>query len=198
MFDLPNVEEFYIWEGNNLVHPDREALQALYDATQGDKWRRKWEWRDDYPIPSGVRTNVKGRVTVIDLPHQDLRGQLPPEIGDLTYLTKLNLEGNRLSGDIPPEMGNLANLKELNLGNNPGLWELPPELGNLRNLTSLTVPGISGEIPPELGNLVSLEYLALGGTDLEGEIPQELGNLANLETLVVVRSASSPCRNRWT
>ena len=84
VFDLPNVEEFYSWEGNNLVHPDREALQALYDATQGDKWKHKWEWRHDYPIPRGVRTNAKGRVTVTDLSQQDLRGQLPPEIGDLT------------------------------------------------------------------------------------------------------------------
>ena len=95
VFDLPNVEVFDIWEGNNLVHPDRKALQALYDATQGDEWRNRWgRLPDDFSSLSGVRTDVMGRVIELNLRSNSLRGRLPPEIGDLTQLTKLDLAWN--------------------------------------------------------------------------------------------------------
>ena len=47
-----------------------------------------------------------------------LSGGIPPELGNLANLTKLNLSGNQLSGEIPPELGNLANLQELYLHGN--------------------------------------------------------------------------------
>ena len=116
LFDLPYLEEFRIWGGNNLVHPDRVALQALYDPTGGDGWRNKWETLEGYlRFLPGVLTNDMYRVTELDQWGSYLRGQLPPEIGNLTYLTKLDLTQNQLTGSIPPEIGNLANLKELHL-----------------------------------------------------------------------------------
>ena len=39
-----------------------------------------------------------------------LKGPMPPEIGNLTNLTYLNLGGNQLKGEIPPEIGNLTNI----------------------------------------------------------------------------------------
>ena len=45
-------------------------------------------------------------------------GEIPPEIGNLTNLTTLNLENNQLTGEIPPEIGNLTNLTTLNLTEN--------------------------------------------------------------------------------
>ena len=38
---------------------------------------------------------------------------------------------NQLRGAIPPELGNLVNLQSLNLANNQLTGEIPPELGNL-------------------------------------------------------------------
>ena len=47
-----------------------------------------------------------------------LRGEIPPEIGNLPNLTHLHLGENQLSGKIPAEIGSLTNLTELYLNNN--------------------------------------------------------------------------------
>ena len=40
--------------------------------------------------------------TELDLSTSGLTGSIPPEIGNLTYLTFLYLGGNELTGSIPP------------------------------------------------------------------------------------------------
>jgi Leucine-rich repeat (LRR) protein len=63
---------------------------------------------------------------------------LPPEIGNLTKLTYLDLKGNQLTS-LPPEIGNLTELKEFKLeGNN--LSDLKPEIiGGINNSEVLRV-----------------------------------------------------------
>ena len=68
-----------------------------------------------------------------------LKGPMPPEIGNLTNLTYLNLGGNQFTGEIPSQIGNLTNLTDLSFGNNQ-LTGLPPEIGNLTNLTYFRPP----------------------------------------------------------
>ena len=47
----------------------------------------------------------------------DLTGRIPPELGSLGALVRLQLSNNyQLTGPIPPELGNLANLEWLWLG----------------------------------------------------------------------------------
>ena len=77
---------------------------------------------------------------------------IPPSLGDLSHLKKLDISGNGLTGVIPRQLGYLAQLETLDLSNNR----------------------LSGEIPPELALLPSLESLHLGGNDLEGCIPYGL------------------------
>ena len=166
---------------------DREALVALYNATGGSNWERNENWLSDVPVTEwfGVATDDNGRVASLYLGENQLSGEIPPELGNLAFLTLLYLSRNRLSGEIPPELGNLAFLTLLNLSINQLSGEIPPELGNLANLTRLDLWGnqLTGEIPPELGNLANLEILVLTGNQLSGEIPPELGNLASLEGL---------------
>ena len=166
---------------------DREALVAFYNATGGPNWGSKSNWLSDSTLDSwsGVSTDRNGRVIRLRLDGKQLSGEIPPELGNLTYLEELELPRNRLSGEIPPELGNLANLEGLWLNVNELSGEIPPELGNLVNLKSLALwkNRLSGEIPPELGNLANLEELSLSFNELSGEIPPELGNLANLQEL---------------
>ena len=170
--------------GPTSVATDREALVALYNATDGPNWDSNYDWLSDAPLDEwyGVYTNDDGRVTELELEENQLSGEIPPELGNLANLIELWLHDNQLSGEIPPELGNLANLTGLWLSNNELSGEIPPELDNLANLRDLWLGNndLSGEIPPELGNLANLEGLLLHENQLSGEIPPELGNLANL------------------
>ena len=48
----------------------------------------------------------------------ELTGSIPPELGNLTSLTHLQLDRNDLTGLIPPELGNITTLQSLLLGFN--------------------------------------------------------------------------------
>ena len=74
--------------------------------------------------------------TTLDLSDEGLE-YLPAEIGNLTSLTELFLDGNDLTA-LPPEIGNLTGLTRLALDGNE-LTALPPEIGNLTGL-KLTIP----------------------------------------------------------
>lgn len=170
------------------ITSDRAVLEMLYHATEGDRWSRKTNWlRDDVPLNQwgGVFTNDQGRVVWLSLWSNRLRGEIPPEIGNLSNLEKITLWGNQLSGPIPPEIGSLTNLEELNLSDNQLSGSIPASLGNLSNLKDLRLHDnqLSGSIPPELGNLSNLETLWLSDNQLSGPIPETLGQLTYLEYL---------------
>ena len=144
-------------------NPDRAALVALYEATDGGNWTDNTNWLSDRPLGEwfGVTTDRNGRVIDLRLNDNSLSGTLPPELGDLTHLQWLSLGINQLSGALPPELGNLTNLQVLSLYANQ----------------------LSGALPPELGNLTHLQWLSLGLNELLGELPRSLVNLTNLTWL---------------
>ena len=102
---------------------------------------------------------------------------------------------NQLTGEIPAELGNLSNLTELVLADNQLTGEIPAELGILSNLTQLILQDnqLTGEIPAELGNLSGLTHLFLSRNDLAGEIPAELGNLTGLVFLYLADNQFTGC-----
>ena len=160
------------------VSSDRESLVALYDATNGANWTRNSNWLSPSPLEEwhGVTTDANGRVKGLYLSDNQLSGQMPPELGNLSNLWWMGLSENQLSGQIPQDLGNLSNLGSLWLGENQLSGEIPPELGNLAKLIYLSLSGnqLSGEIPPELGNLAKLYYLSLSGNQLDGCAPASL------------------------
>ena len=104
---------------NDPVHAgDREALQALLDATGGDAWFNFWGWNTDSPLTRwhGVTTNASGRVIEIDLSGafgNGLTGSIPEELADLSELIRLDLSGNDLSGSLPTRIADLTKLREI-------------------------------------------------------------------------------------
>ena len=116
--------------------PDRAALIALYNSTDGRNWKNNTSWLTAVPIGhwQGVTTDYSGRVTELDLHEKGLSGEIPPELGNLANLERLYLWGNELGGKIPPELGNLANLVVLSAYENQLTGTVPPELGRLSNL----------------------------------------------------------------
>ena len=178
---------------------DKEALVALFEATNGESWDNSGTWAGLAPIGQwpGVTVNEEGRVISLELSKnvigsriRDLRGKLPPELGNLSSLQALTIgefhqDTLQLTGEIPPELGNLSSLQALSIVNSQLAGGIPPELGRLPSLRSLALAGnrLAGEIPPELGSLASLESLNLSGNQLCGEIPPELDALAGLRAL---------------
>ena len=140
--------------GRTSAKTDREALVALYNATDSGNWGNDANWLSDAPLGEwhGVTTNDEGRVTKLDLGNNGLIGEMPPELGSLSNLISLYLDYNLLREEIPAELGNLSNLEYLDLGSND----------------------LSGEIPPELGNLSNLGWLSLSDNDLSGCVPSSL------------------------
>ena len=78
-------------EAQGSVDTDREALVALYDATDGDDWNDNTNWNSDKPLDQwyGIRTDNNGRVIWISLHSNILTGSIPPELGDLANLMNL-------------------------------------------------------------------------------------------------------------
>ena len=181
-----------------VENPDRAALVALYNATDGPNWVNNDNWLTDAPLRDwyGVGTDASGRVVHLGLSGEfdpdagaykrhGLAGEFPREVGNLAKLERLYLSHNNLWGPIPPELGNLSSLTELWLANNHLWGPIPPELGNLAALTVLSLHDndLTGRIPSELGHLVSLNSLVLSDNDLAGAIPPELGSLGSLAEL---------------
>ena len=170
------------------VETDRAALVALYDSTGGDNWRGNTNWKSDKPLGEwyGITTNEDGRVESIDFNHHNgLTGSIPPDIGDLVYLRKINLEGNDLTGSIPFEIENLIHLEILNLRFNELTGPIPPGIVNLVNLKEidLDVNDINGHIPSNIGDLVNLAHISLAQNELTGPIPPGIINLVNLKEI---------------
>ena len=168
---------------------DRAALVALYDTTGGTNWTDNTNWRGNSSIGEwyGVTTNDDGRVTELRLHQNNLSGQIPAALGNLSNLEVLLLLDNGLTGPIPPALGSLSNVRIFYLYQNQLMGDLPSSLGNLSNLERFSVRDnlLSGEIPSWLGNLTKLDWLRLDGNDFTGPIPPALGRLSNLTRLIL-------------
>lgn len=150
---------------------DREILVDFYNKLDGPGWINVANWLTEAPLNewSGILTDEEGRVTTLSLNAVNMRGVIPPEVGDLSKLETLSLLKNHLSGPIPPELGNLSNLIHLDFDENQLSGSVPPELGNLTSLRYLWVKDnvdLSGPLPKEMTRLTDLRILDLRGTSL--------------------------------
>ena len=192
---------------------DKAALEALYDATNGDNWDTSTNWKTNEPIGNwhGVTTDSNGRVDFLRFPDgNNLVGILPPELSNLTRMTQIILDSNpqlagdikvfaklpqlqtiilndnNLTGEIPKEWGSFPNLQQIRLQKNNLTGQIPKELGNSR-IRSLLLDNnsLTGTIPKELGDMERLEQLWLHQNKLTGTIPKELGKLSLLRQVTL-------------
>ena len=172
---------------NNLgLFDDCVALLAARDTLAGS---RTLNWSADVYIGSWNGVFLSGSPRRVYWLHTyGVTGTIPPELGNLTNLERLDLSGflgYQLTGTIPTELGDLTNLETLDLSDNQLTGTIPTELGDLTNLEALNLTRnrLTGPAPPELGSLTNLSSLALGGNELSGSIPLELGRLTSLQNL---------------
>eukprot|EP00978_Attheya_sp_CCMP212_P008760 scaffold20576_cov30-Attheya_sp.AAC.1 len=190
---------------------EREALLALYNATDGDNWNIPGGqnfWVTTTPSDpcvamwAGVGCDTDNKITELDLGSRrsfGLKGAIPSDIGLLTNLEQLNFFINQLTGPIPTQIGLLTNLEALSLINNQITGPIPTQIGLLTNLERLTLSNNqhTGPIPTEIGLLTNLGSLNFFNNQLTGTIPMQIGLLTNLESLdlgkCIVRGAYCAC-----
>ena len=98
-----------LWDAHaNISSAERDALIALYNSTNGDNWNNNSGWKDapldadGFAMPGteytwhGITCN-EGNTTVLEINiyQNNLNGTIPPELGNLTNLTKLSLSSNK-------------------------------------------------------------------------------------------------------
>ncbi|CAB9509904.1 STYKc [Seminavis robusta] len=107
-----------------------------------------------------------------------LKGPFPSEIGTLTALTVLELYHGALSGNIPSEIGLLSSTLNVLVLKDCGSLNgtVPSEIGLLTALKVLRLEDdkLSGSVPTEMGLLTALEELLLPNNQLVGSVPGDL------------------------
>ena len=102
---------------------ERTALTALYDATDGADWKINDGWLGDGALDKWLRvtTDENGQVTGLDLGSNQLNGEIPAELGNLSRLELLYISDNNLTGALPQSLTGISGLESFHFHNNPGL-----------------------------------------------------------------------------
>mmetsp|Transcript_21305 Transcript_21305/g.26365 ORF Transcript_21305/g.26365 Transcript_21305/m.26365 type:complete len:574 (-) Transcript_21305:222-1943(-) len=108
-----------------------DILDIIYDKTKGQDWNgpnlEGWGTNTDYCDWSGVTCDQYGNVLRLNLKGMNLQGELPDEIGFLSYLTTLDVSDNRLTGVVPSDL-RWAPLAKLDVSGNLLAGEIAPML----------------------------------------------------------------------
>lgn len=171
-----------------VTTPECEALEALYNSTDGANWTDSTNWLVTNNPCSWYQVYCSGgHVSRLLLNGNNLVGTVPAEIGQLSAMTVLNLANNQLSGPIPPEITSLSNLNDLSFANNSLTGTIPSQVNLMTSLTTAEFlsNSLEGPIPAGFGLLSNLGYLDLSENVFTGTIPADLGSSAQLVTLHV-------------
>ncbi|XP_062109252.1 receptor-like kinase TMK4 [Humulus lupulus] len=155
-----------------------KLLAAISPAPKG------WSSTADYCSAwEGIKCS-SGQVTAINLRDMSLTGTLPSDLGTLSQLTTLSLQGNHFKGAFP-SMANLSLLETIYLDSN-NFTSIPS--GCFQGLTSLQTLSISQNtnlgpwsFPAELTGSSSLVTLYAGSCNMFGTIPDIFGSFPNLQ-----------------
>jgi ribosomal protein L35AE/L33A len=134
-----------------------EALVALYLEAGGTDWNSNTNWIiTETPCSWYGVACSGGHVSRLTLYSNNLKGNIPAELGDLTKLQRLFLFNNKLDGKIPKELGNLSQLEYLWLHENELCGNIPNKL-------------MDTPIPPQEGYL-KLNYNQLETDDISNDL----------------------------
>ncbi len=178
------AQELELWskpfnlEQDNLLEQDSLALVAMFNALDGPNWSNHNGWLMG-PLSTWYGLVIMDdRVTQLLLDNNNLRGELPSEIGNLTALNYLKLDNNTISGAVPQEIVNMSALTDLHLQYND--IDYIPDLHGLNNLLSLMVEGnhlIFDNLKPNIGVAsVNFSYAPQDSLDIGDERVYRLGN----------------------
>ena len=161
---------------NSLTY---EVLEDLYFDTNGFNWNNNNGWLQDcdYCNWFGVTCDANQNVTGLNLQNNNLSGQLPQSICQLSFLQDIILNENAIGGQIPACIGGMQSLIRLILNTNDFTGGIP-DFTNTPNLGSLVLSAneLTGSIPASVGDLPLLAF-GVSGNNLSGCYDLNLMNL---------------------
>ncbi|XP_049382905.1 putative receptor-like protein kinase At3g47110 [Solanum stenotomum] len=118
-------------------------------------------WSTSTPVCSwiGVTCSLRHqRITALNLSSMNLKGMVPPQLGNLSFLISLDIRNNNFHGSLPEELAHFRRLKMINAMNNNFTGAIPSFFRLLPNPHSLYLSfnQFSGNIPPSLFNITKL------------------------------------------
>lgn len=136
------------------------AMASLYFSMGGEKWKRKKNWLKT-PSPCdwyGANCTKSHGFVEINMVGNNLKGDLPTELGLMSTLRSFNVGKNQIQGTVPTEVGLMYSLEELDLFDTLLEGIIPTEIGNCEKLrhANLLDAAFSGSLPTQLGNLGNL------------------------------------------
>ncbi|XP_030963227.1 receptor-like protein 9DC3 [Quercus lobata] len=139
-------------------------------------------------IPKWFLEGGKDSLYFFSVSRNNLTGEIPLLICNLSSLQYLDLSYNHLSNMIPPCLGNLSNhLIDLDLKSNNLHGTIPSTFAKGCYLRSLKLNGnqLEGSLPQSLVHCRELEVLDFGNNKINGTFPLWLENLPSLRVLIL-------------
>ena len=169
------------WLNDGVDKAIAQAKQLAQAAS--DRVALQWcQFQENQLVKAEIQDTIKQKNNFLIL-HLSCLNTLPREIGQLTQLKNLSIEGYSLLV-LPSEIGQLTQLKNLYIERSQ-LTILPSEIGQLTQLKQLIVDNNRlTMLPPEIGQLTELECLNVSNNQLT-VLPSEIGQLTHLKALIV-------------
>jgi len=169
----------------------RYIAALLYYSMGGAAWTKSTHFLTEVDECEwyGLSCTDNGDIHYIDYDDNKLTGTIPSEIGHLTMLTGISLDGktNELEGTIPESIGRLVHLRVIDIDENNLIGSIPDSIYGLKKLKVLDLNdnNLSGSLSESIGNMAMLVFVQLQGNNFTGSVPLNLGKLENLETLMI-------------
>ncbi|XP_022843884.1 tyrosine-sulfated glycopeptide receptor 1-like [Olea europaea var. sylvestris] len=153
--DLPNLFQLHL--SRNLLSGqfpvELAGLRRLTTKRSTDQVDQSYlefpiyiEPNNDYDLPYKKLSYLPPAIYIRS---NSISGTIPTEIGQLKFITALDLSNNNFSGSIPDTISNLTNLEKLDLSGNHLSGQIPASFKNLYFLSSFNVAynNLDGPIP---------------------------------------------------
>ncbi|XP_059665081.1 receptor kinase-like protein Xa21 [Cornus florida] len=123
-----------------------------------------------------------------------LRGTIPKDVGNLSFLSFFDISENSFHGHLPGELGRLRRLKSIIFGFNEFSGKIPTSFRILTKLEFLLLSDnyFTGSIPRDIGYLPKLKILAISNNNISGFIPSTIFNISSLQRIELSNNNLSP------